>query len=113
MIAADRRAQFELATEAGRGRIALVEHRREAARRDDDIRKIARLNIGERVELPSAAPDEAQARFLCLARRIGGPPRPGAAIRDRHRTTESIGRGKSVSVRSAPGARRHHKKKKK
>src|SRR3546814_12926612 len=72
--------------------MALFEHRREAARGDEDIRKIARLNIGERVELPSAAPDEAQARFLSLARRIGALEAPGAAIVERPRARQQFDR---------------------
>src|SRR3546814_9460385 len=71
MRAADRGAQLELAADPGRRRIALVEHRAEAARTEDDIGEIARLHITEQVEGPVAAPDQPQARLLPLARRIG------------------------------------------
>jgi len=76
-----RRAQLELAARPGRRRRALIEHGGKAGRGDHHIGEIARLHIGQRIELPRAAPDDAQARLLPLAGRCRAfePERAGIA----------------------------------
>src|SRR3546814_17110330 len=78
MRAADRGAQLELAADPGRRRIALVEHRAEAARTEDDIGEMSRLHITEQVEGPDAAPTQPQSRLQPPARTHGASqaPRP-------------------------------------
>src|SRR3546814_10573356 len=58
MVGADRRAQLDLAAEPGRGRVALIEDELVARRTDHLVGEVARLEIGERIELPAAAMDE-------------------------------------------------------
>src|SRR3546814_19188724 len=64
MVGADRRAQLDLAAEPGRGRVALIEDELVARRTDHLVGEVARLEIGERIELPAAAMDEADTRVV-------------------------------------------------
>src|SRR5690606_18089671 len=80
MRIAYRRAKLDLAAQAGRGRRALVERFAEGGGGNDDVREIARLDVGERVDLPGAARDEADTGVLPLAKAIGASEAQGPGI---------------------------------
>src|SRR3546814_13663025 len=127
MVGTDRRPQLDLAADAGRGRIALVERLAEGGGRNHDVGEVARLDIGERIDLPRAAGDEADAGVLPLAHAVRaleaqGPFvvedgaakldfRRGGQRRDGPQDRKGVVEGKSVSVRVDLGGRRIIKKK--
>ena len=55
----------------------LLEHLHETRRADDDVREVARLDIGQRVELPVAPADETDARVLPEPAGRGADPEDG------------------------------------
>jgi len=70
LVVADGRPQFDLAADAGRGRVALVKRQFEAGRADHLVREIARLDVSECVNLPAAAMDQPNAGILAFRARI-------------------------------------------
>src|SRR3546814_2481524 len=78
MVGADRRAQLDLAAEPGRGRVALIEDELVARRTDHLVGEVARLEIGERIELPAAAMDEADTRVVGGRSTVGAGEASGA-----------------------------------
>ena len=71
MRIAYRGPQFELAPQARRRRVALVEHGDEAARADDDIGEVACLDISKRIEGPGAVANQSHAGILSFDRAVG------------------------------------------
>ena len=84
VVVTHRGAHLELAAEAGRGRVALVERLLEAGRRDHDVREVAPLAVDQRIELPIAVTDQPEADVFALALAVGAHEAQGAVVVERH-----------------------------
>ncbi|CUS44394.1 hypothetical protein MGWOODY_Smn1166 [hydrothermal vent metagenome] len=80
MVTADRRPQFDLAADTGRRRVALVKRQLETRQADHLVGEVARLDIGERVDRPVAAMDQADARVLAFGAAVGALETQGAIV---------------------------------
>src|SRR3546814_10732451 len=103
MVGADRRAQLDLAAEPGRGRVALIEDELVARRTDHLVGEVARLEIGERTELPAAAMDEADTRVVGGRSTVGAGEAQGALVAIDARGRLGVGGGSDRRDRTHRG----------
>ena len=80
MIAANGWPDLYFATDARGWRVSLVERFAERRGADDDVGKVARLNIGQRVDLPAALRHDADARVLSFGTAVCACKAQGAVV---------------------------------